>query len=206
MKKNSLLIGMIFLLNACTSNQKTFIEELTILKEINDNVSFENKCKLTVDYSDEKPHEIKVTIRNSYNDLLLPGKVLFDFNERILKTDLRIDDYHLNDVSGEVYNLSKLDLAQIKHKAKLSNSLLENFKNNDLTKCYDQLDTSVSNKVNFEDFKRQIRGFQLNHAKFSGFQAADTLLGIGYKSSANQIVFFYRRVSDDDKIYGYSLE
>jgi len=206
MKTVSLLIGVFILLNSCTSNQKEFIKELAVIKEINDKVAFENKCKLTTDYTNEKPNEIHLKIGNSYNDLLLPGKVLFDYNKRIELTDLNIKEYHLTDIAGKIYDLSNDDLIRIKHKSKISNSLLTDSKSHDLAKFYNQLDTSVKSQIAFNEFNKQILDFNLNDLIFSGFQLADSIIGIGYKNSVNQIVFFYKWDSEDDKIYGYSLE
>lgn len=201
-----LSIGLVILLSSCTSKKKEFIAELTVIKKINDQVAFENKCKLTADYTDEKPYEIHLKIGSPYNDLLFPGKVLFDYNKRIESADLEIKDYHLNDMTGKIYFLSKHDFSQIDKKSKLSKSLLAHFKSGNLTKFYNQLDTSVKSQITFDDFNKQILNFDLNDVKFSGFQLTDSLLGIGYKNSKNQIQFIYKWDSNDDEIYGYSVE
>ena len=79
MKIINLSIGVFILLNSCTSNQKEFVKDMTILYEINDKVSFENKCKLTSTYDDQAPNEVNLKIGSSYTDMLLPGKILFDY-------------------------------------------------------------------------------------------------------------------------------
>ena len=206
MKIINLSIGVFILLNSCTSNQKEFVKDMTILYEINDKVSFENKCKLTSTYDDQAPNEVNLKIGSSYTDMLLPGKILFDYDQRVKLTDLDIKGYNLNDANGKLYSLSQDDLLRIGEKSKLSKSLLDGFKSDDLTKFYNQLDTSVRNQFTFKDFNSQLLDFDLKNAKFSGFQLADSILGIGYKNSKNQIVFVYKWNSDSDKVFGFSVE
>ena len=206
MKAVSVLIGGLIFLNSCTSKQKEFVKDISVIYEINDQVAFENKCRLTSTYDDQTPNEVNLKIGSSYTDMLFPGKILFDYDQRVKLTDLDIKEYHLNDATGKLYSLSQDDLSRIGEKSKLSKSLLDGFKSDDLIKFNNQLDTSGRNQVTFTDFNSQLLDFDLQNAKFSGFQLADSILGIGYKNSENQIVFVYKWNSDSDKVFGFNVE
>ncbi|MGV3612222.1 MAG: hypothetical protein ACO1N0_14780 [Fluviicola sp.] len=205
MKVFNLLI-VVFIISSCSSNQSEIAADLTLVNEINEKVAFENRCKLGATFSDQTPDEIKLKIGNSYNNPFYPGKILFDYYNAAELTDLDLKEYHLSDTKEKLYSLSKDDFLHLTKKNELSKSLLTGFKSNDLTKFYNQFDTTVTNKFTLQGFNNQLLEFDFKDAKFSGFQIVDSILGMAYGNSKNQMVLIYKWNSKDNKIYGFSVE
>lgn len=204
--KNVMFLGFL-LLNSCASEQKEYQKRIEIIYGINDKVAFDNRCKLTSTYTDQKPDRIDLKIGNSYTDLFLPGKILVEYQEKVKKSKLNLREYNLGDLNNEkLYSFTDTDFSMIEQKVNISKSLLVGFESKDLTKLYNALDTMVTNQISFEDFSQQMLNIDLRGAGFSGFQLVDSVLGIGYKNSTNQIVFIYKWNSKDHVLYGVNIE
>lgn len=204
--KNVMFCGFL-LLNSCASEQKEYQKYIEIINGINDKVAFDNRCKLTSTYTDQEPDRIDLKIGNSYTDLFLPGKILIEYHGRVSKSKLNLREYNLGDLNNEkLYSLTNTDFSMIEQKVNVSKSLLVGFESKDLTKLYNALDTMVTNQISLEDFSQQMLNIDLRGAGFSGFQLVDSVLGIGYKNSTNQIVFIYKWNSKDHVLYGVNIE
>lgn len=198
------IVGCFVLLSSCSSNQKEFSTVVEELQQINDRVAFENKCKLTTTYTDMDKHKLALKIGSPYSGSLVPGKILFDYYQLAIRREkIDITKYTLYDLNNdEIYSLSKDDIEHINYRVNETKFSLEE----DYSNLYNQLDTSITNYVKADEFNQKMSKFDPNDVRFSGFQLVDSMLGIGFKNSIDEIVFIYKWRSQENKLYGISIE
>jgi len=197
-----LIIGMTF---SCSNNTNLFKDGLE-LKEVNDKVAKENKCKLTFYYSKQDPDQLILTISNAYNDDYLPGKIVDEYYTETSKTKVKVNKYQLrNSDQDTLIDLTTKELNSFQKKKKSVQLVINSIIDGNFEEIYDQMDTSITNKMSVDDLKAQFTTIKLENSKFTGFQLFSDYVGIRFSNNYNNIFIVYPATGDDNRIFGITV-